>query len=176
MTRHFTFERILASYLLIAAALAVTIPSNLRLDKLLGIPVARIPFASWLSLSPESLSILPAYFLVLAALAPVVVIALAFHPQAPARFPYVIPSLDRCFVATLLVLILLPAMWHVMFLDNPPNAGGYSKARLAYHASVSRSALILFGPLMMGTVTLVAYLGFVKVPRMWLGYSRRQFG
>lgn len=176
MTRNLTFERILASYLLVAAALAVAIPSSLSLDKLLGIPVRRIPFASWLSLSPKSLAILPTYFLVLAALVPFVVIALALRPQAPTRFPYAIPSLDRCLVATLLVPILFITMWHVMFRDSPPNVGGYSKAELFYYASVSRVALILLGPLMMGGVTLVAYIGLVKVPRMWLGYSRRQFG
>ncbi len=176
MTRKVTFERILAAYLALAAGLAFALPYELRIENLLPISTCAIPFSRWLSLAPGSLPFLSTYFLILSALVPFVVTGLALRPQEMNQLPCDVPSLKRCTFATLLLFFSAILIWNVMFLDTAPREDSHRNERIAYYASVSRLGLSVFGPLVMGTTALVSYLALVKIPRMWIGYRRNQFG
>lgn len=176
MMRNFTFERILAAYIALAAILAVVLPYGLRIEDLLPVSPSAIPFARWLSLAPSSLPFLSTYFFILSALVPVVVVGLAFNPQEAHHFTYAVPSLGRCVLASLFVVVIVLLFWQGMFLDYPPRETANGNARIAYYAAVSRFGLAVFGPLVMGTTALVAYIALVKLPSMWAGYRNNQFG
>jgi len=175
--RKLTFEKILAAYMALAAVLALLLPSHFAIEHYAPINPSLIPLASWLRLTPGALPFLTTYFFSLTCLLPLVVVLLARHPQDKAMSPYQVPTLGRCIGATLIAIAVAGFMAVVMYshitLDGTESSRG---AIILYAAAVSRIGLTAAGPMVMGTIALVVYIAFVKVPRMWLGFRAGTFG
>lgn len=177
MAMRLTFEKTLAGYLLIAAVLALLLPSPIAVENHLPVSPELVPFANWLRRTPNALPFLTTYFLLLTALLPLIVALLARNPQSAQQFNYRVPSLGRCLGATLVaaaILVLLAVgMYGDISIDG--SRSNYGEA-LAYVAAVSRIGLAIVGPLLMGTLAIGIYAAFVKLPRMWWGLKAGAFG
>ncbi len=164
-----TFERILAIYLVVAALLAVLLPSHFVVERYIPIDPSLIPFASLFSRTQNALPFLTTYFLVLLLPLPLVVALLARYPQEKSQLLHQVPTLGRCMGATL-ILCAIAGMLFAVHSATLDGTHSHRAVSFFYLAAVSRLGLMLIGPVLLGVSVLWAYMAFVRLPQIWRGF------
>lgn len=169
MSNRINFSRICGGYLFAGFLIAVLISPDYRGPDFLSPLLELVPFVSLFQSPVNHLSSIPIFFLAMWTLMPVVLFLLAKHPQKDLPIYANKSALTLLYVTALaiaLFLLISSAFYLKAEMDSVVTRGD---AVIAL-ASRYRFFLGVVGGAFMVTTAIAAYILFVLVPRLWIGY------